>query len=193
MVEACERRQSASLSDSQSRRKHRLSGRCDLVEGMGMENDLWQLCGKYFIAIISRPNAFFLISEILILNRWHDLLKTFKPRKQTEKPISNHHYIWPENSMKYETLLINFWTKQIFNEEPTTCFWMNEERSPLSNSLDLMETKATLPCQPTAQTETTIHEITEKGTKEQFAFLPTMWSGSPGIFLQCWGKKYVKS
>lgn len=38
-------------------------------------------------------NAFFLISETLILNRWHDhLLKTFKPRKQAEKLISNHRY-----------------------------------------------------------------------------------------------------
>lgn len=79
--------------------------------------------GKWLLAVVCKvlygyhfsPKMLsFLGSEILILNRWHDLLKTFKPRKQAEKLISNHHYsILQKNSMKYDTFLINFsWIKQ---------------------------------------------------------------------------------
>lgn len=117
---------------------------------------LLAVCRRYFTVIISHPKCF-LISEILILNRWHDhLLKTFRPRKQAEKLTSkNYYYIWLESSMKYETFLSNFsWTMQTFMKGILCASgWMRNGFCFL-RSLGLVETKAILPCQSTVKTKT---------------------------------------
>lgn len=111
------RKNSASPFDSKTMRKHGYSVRWVLVWpcwGNGHGKWLLVIVWKLQLSFLTQ-NAFFLISEILILNRWYDhLLKTFKPRKQAVKLISNHYYyIWLENFMKYKTFLGNFFSEQI--------------------------------------------------------------------------------
>lgn len=143
------------------------------------------------------PNAFFLISEILILNRWYGhLLKTFKPRKQAVRLISNHHYhIWLENSLKYKTFLSNFFlNKSNIYEGPSMCFLINEKWFLLSKGLGLGETEVILPCQFSIKTKTKSQwgclSLKKKESRNNWGFFgnPIVWS----LFLHHWGKKIGK-
>lgn len=130
----------------------------------------WQLCGKYFIAIVSHPTCF-------LPHHWNtdskqmawSSVKDIQAKKTSTKLISNHHYyIRLENSMKHETFLSNFsWTKQTFMKGILCASkWMRNGICFLRACL--IEIKAILPCQPTVKTKTKVSEfiIKEKGNQE---------------------------
>lgn len=149
-----------------------------------MEND-FAVVWKVELSFLTQ-NAFFLITEILILNRWHDhLLKTFKPRKQAEKLISNHHYyIWLENPMKYKTFLRNFsWTKQIFMKgilRASKEVGSNGDKSHLALSTH---------CKSKDQRPWGCLSLKKKEPRNNLGFL--VWSWHTMAFLHHWEKTYA--